>query len=114
VDPSVLRRALGTGGGFATSLAAATGHSIDRNAFAAAYLNHLDRWLSIHELQGSEGILDAWRRREILGGRRVEVRAAGETYDARVLGVDDHGNLLVKGARGRRHVLTSEEVRTLD
>jgi BirA family biotin operon repressor/biotin-[acetyl-CoA-carboxylase] ligase len=114
VDASVLRAALGTGGRFATSLAAVTGRPIDRNAFAASYLNHLDRWLSVHEMEGSEGILAAWRRREILGGRRVEVRAPGETYDGRVLGVDEHGNLLVNGARGRRHVLTSEEIRTLD
>jgi BirA family biotin operon repressor/biotin-[acetyl-CoA-carboxylase] ligase len=114
VDPSVLRAALGVGGGFATTLAAVTGRSIDRNAFAAAYLNHLDRWLSVHEMQGTEAILAAWRRREILGGRRVEVRGAGETYDSRVLGVDNHGNLLVNGARGRHHVLTSEEIRTLD
>lgn len=114
VDPSALRAALGAAGGFATSLAAVIGRQIDRNAFAAAYLNHLDRWISVHEMQGTEGILAAWRRREILGGRRVEVRAPGETYAGRVLGVDEHGNLLVTGARGRHHVLTSEEIRTLD
>ncbi|HEY7650884.1 MAG TPA: biotin--[acetyl-CoA-carboxylase] ligase [Methylomirabilota bacterium] len=114
VDPSVLRAAVGAGGGFATSLAALTGRPVDRNAFAAGYLNHLDRWLSVHEMQGTAAILAAWRRREILGGRRVEVRGPGETYDGRVLGVDEYGNLLVNRADGRRHVLTSEEIRTLD
>jgi BirA family biotin operon repressor/biotin-[acetyl-CoA-carboxylase] ligase len=114
VDPSALRAGVGAGGAFATSLAGVTGRRIDRNAFTAAYLNHLDRWLAVHEMQGPGGILTAWRNREILGGRRVEVRAPGETYDGRVLGVDDHGNLVVKGPSGRRRVLTSAEIRTVD
>jgi BirA family biotin operon repressor/biotin-[acetyl-CoA-carboxylase] ligase len=114
VDPSELRAALGPGGGFATSLAGVTGREIDRNAFAAAYLNHLDRWAYVWEMQGSEGILGAWRRREILGGRRVQVRGIDDAYDGRVLGVDDHGGLWVEETLGRRHVLSSEEVRVLD
>ncbi|MGH7334896.1 MAG: biotin--[acetyl-CoA-carboxylase] ligase [Candidatus Rokuibacteriota bacterium] len=114
VDPNVLRAALGPGGGFATSLAAVTAHEIDRNAFAAAYLNHLDRWAYVWETQGAPGILAAWRRREILGGRRVQVRGADATYDGRVLGVDDKGSLWVQDTLGRRHALTGEEVRLLD
>jgi BirA family biotin operon repressor/biotin-[acetyl-CoA-carboxylase] ligase len=114
VDPSVLRAALGVGGGFATSLAAATGHQIDRNAFTAAYLNHLDRWAGVWEMEGTGGILTAWRRREILGGRRVQVRGTDAAYDGRVLGVDEHGSLWVEETLGRRHLLTSEEVRVLD
>jgi BirA family biotin operon repressor/biotin-[acetyl-CoA-carboxylase] ligase len=114
VDPSELRAALGPGGGFATSLAGVTGREIDRNAFTAAYLNHLDRWAYVWEMQGSEGILGAWRRREILGGRRVQVRGIDDAYDGRVLGVDDHGSLWVEETLGRRHVLSSEEVRVLD
>jgi BirA family transcriptional regulator, biotin operon repressor / biotin---[acetyl-CoA-carboxylase] ligase len=82
IEPSALRAALGPSGTFATSLAAETGHDIDRNAFAAAYLSHLDRWAYVWETQGAEGIVAAWRRRQ--------------------------------EARGRRHVLTAEQVRILD
>jgi len=114
IDVAVLRAALGPGGGFATSLAAVTGHPIDRNAFAAAYLNHLDRWLYVWEIHGSPGILAAWRRREILGGRRVQIRGTDAAYDGRVLGVDDHGSLWVQETCGRRHALTGEEVRISD
>jgi BirA family biotin operon repressor/biotin-[acetyl-CoA-carboxylase] ligase len=64
VDLSELRAALGAAGAGATSLAAVTGHDIDRNAFAAAYLNHLDRWAYVWETQGAEGITAAWRRRQ--------------------------------------------------
>lgn len=114
VDLSELRAALGPGGGFATSLAEVTGHEIDRNAFAATYLNNLDRWAYVSEMQGPEGILAAWRRREILGGRRVQVRGVDDAYEGRVLGVDDRGSLWVEETLGRRHVLSSEEVRVLD
>lgn len=114
VDASELRAALGPGGGFATSLAAVTGQEIDRNAFAAAYLNHLDRWVYVWEMHGPEGILAAWRRREILSGRRVQVRGIDDADEGRALGVDDRGSLWVQETLGRRHVLSNEEVRVLD
>jgi BirA family biotin operon repressor/biotin-[acetyl-CoA-carboxylase] ligase len=114
IDRSALRSALGPSGAFATSLAETTGQDIDRNAFAAAYLNHLDRWASVGETQGAEGIITVWRRREILGGRRVEVRGEHATYTGRVLGIDDHGSLWIQDTLGRRHALTGEEVRILD
>jgi BirA family biotin operon repressor/biotin-[acetyl-CoA-carboxylase] ligase len=114
IDRSALRSALGPSGAFATSLAETTGQDIDRNAFAAAYLNHLDRWASVGETQGAEGIITVWRRREILGGRRVEVRGEHATHPGRVLGIDDHGSLWLQDTLGRRHALTGEEVRILD
>jgi BirA family transcriptional regulator, biotin operon repressor / biotin---[acetyl-CoA-carboxylase] ligase len=64
VELSELRAALGPDGTFATALAAMTGHEIDRNAFAAAYLNHFDRWNYVWEMQGAEGFITAWRRRQ--------------------------------------------------
>jgi BirA family biotin operon repressor/biotin-[acetyl-CoA-carboxylase] ligase len=114
VELSVLRAALGPEGDVATTLAAATGHTIDRNAFAAAYLNALDRWVSIWDEQGPEAILVAWRRREILGGRRVQVRGPEAAWEGRVLGVDDHGRLWIQDTMGRHHALTGEEVHISD
>jgi BirA family transcriptional regulator, biotin operon repressor / biotin---[acetyl-CoA-carboxylase] ligase len=72
IDLASLRAALGPAGAFATSLAAVTGHDIDRNAFAGAYLNHLDRWAYVWEMQGAEGITAAWRhRQDTPNGRHV-------------------------------------------
>jgi BirA family biotin operon repressor/biotin-[acetyl-CoA-carboxylase] ligase len=81
VDLSVLRAALGPTSAFATSLAAVTGHDIDRNAFAGAYLNHLDRWAYVWETQGAEGITAAWRRRQ-------------DTPDARYVLTGDEAGIL--------------------
>ncbi|HET9490281.1 MAG TPA: biotin--[acetyl-CoA-carboxylase] ligase [Methylomirabilota bacterium] len=114
VELSVLRAALGPAGDSATTLAAATGHAIDRNAFAAAYLNALERWVSEWDEQGSEAILTAWRRREILGGRRVQVQGPEAAWEGRVLGIDDHGRLWIEDTMGHQHALTGEEVHISD
>lgn len=115
VTAAELHAALGPAGGFATSLGALTGGVIDRNAFAAAYLRNLDEWAQIYEARGAPTILAAWRDRDILGGRRVDVREAdGGGYQGRVLDMDAGGALVVLDTRGRRHEVTTGEVRLAD
>lgn len=114
VDVDVLRAHLGPAGCFATSLAAECGREIDRNAFAAAYLNHLERWVEAWTSDGPAAVLAAWRARDILTGRRVEVRGAGGSYEGRVLGVDGTGALLVLDGLGARRAVTTGDVRIRD
>jgi len=114
VDAAALHAALGPAGTAATSLSAAAGREIDRNAFAADYLNHLDAWARRYRSEGPAPILDAWRERDILTGRRVEIRGERTTFDGRVLGVDDAGRLVVQDSHGDRHVILTEEIRVLD
>jgi BirA family biotin operon repressor/biotin-[acetyl-CoA-carboxylase] ligase len=114
VDVESLRRALGPAGLAATSLAAALGHEVDRNVFAASYLNHLDRWALRYRQEGAAPILAAWRDRDILTGRRVEVRGDGHAFDGRALGVDAEGHLVVGDSHGARRTVLTEEVRVLD
>ncbi|HET7874224.1 MAG TPA: biotin--[acetyl-CoA-carboxylase] ligase [Methylomirabilota bacterium] len=114
VDLTALQEALGEAARAATSLAAVAGREIDRSAFAASYLNALDDWARRYRKEGPAPILAAWRQRDILTGRRVEVRGNGTAYDGRALGVDDDGRLIVQDAHGARHVVLTEEIRTLD
>ncbi len=114
VDAAALHAALGPGGTAATSLGAAAGREIDRNAFAVAYLNRLDAWACRYRTEGPAPVLDAWRERDILTGRRVEIRGERAAFDGRVLGVDDTGRLLVQDSHGDRHVILTEEIRVLD
>jgi len=110
-----LHAALGPAGRFASSLGALAGAVIDRNAFTATYLRALDEWIQIYEARGAPTILAAWRDRDILGGRRVDVREAdGSSYQGRVLGVDAGGALVVRDTRGSRHEVTTGEVRLAD
>lgn len=98
----------------ATSLAAVSGYPVDRNAFTAAFLNRLASWLEVWRARGREGVRSAWAERDVLMGRRVEVSANGvRLYEARALGLDVGGGLLVQDTFGRRHTLVSEEVRPL-
>jgi biotin-(acetyl-CoA carboxylase) ligase len=56
----------------------------------------------------------AWADRDILTGRRVEVRGGGGTFEGRVLGLEPGGSLLVLDTLGRRRRITTEEVRLHD
>ena len=94
----------------ATSLRAATGHEIDRNVFTADYLNALDTWVRCYRKGGPAPVLQAWRERDILTGRQVEIRDAGGAFVGRVAGVDRHGRLLVRDAVGESRTVTTEEI----
>jgi BirA family biotin operon repressor/biotin-[acetyl-CoA-carboxylase] ligase len=98
----------------APSLRAATGHEIDRNAFAADYLNALDKWVRRYRKEGAASILQAWRGRDILTGRQVEIQGTGGPFVGRVVGVDRHGWLLVRDAVGESRTVTTEEIRFCD
>lgn len=114
VDLASLMSALGPAGIGATSLAAVLGHEIDRNAFAASCLNHLDAWARRFRADGPAPILAAWRQRDILTGRRVEARGERESFDGRVLGVNAAGQLMVQPPSGTPRGILNEEIRVLD
>lgn len=88
VNLDALAAALGPAASTATSLRAATGREVDRDAFAADYLNALDGWARRYRDQGPAPVLQAWRERDILTGRQVEIRGAGQPFVGRVGGVD--------------------------
>ena len=114
VTHEALMAALGPSGHFAGSLAELAGREIDRNAFAAALLNHMFRWVATYRTDGPGALLAAWRDRDILTGRRVEVRGQGPSYEGRVLGVDTQGRLLLRDSLGELHRVLAGEIRLSD
>jgi BirA family biotin operon repressor/biotin-[acetyl-CoA-carboxylase] ligase len=114
VRTAALRAALGDAGRAAGSLAEAAGREVDRNRFAAAVLNALERRLEIWETRGPAAVLAAWRDRDILTGRRVAVRTSHEGWSGRVLGVDREGYLLLRDTSGARRRILTGEVRLAD
>ncbi len=114
VAPAELRAALGPAALASTSVAAILGAEIDRNAFAASFLNHLDAWAARYRTDGPAPILAAWRDRDISTGRRVEVRGDGDAFAGRVLGVDNMGHLLVEPLSGQPRVILNEEIRIFE
>lgn len=114
VTSAALRAALGDAARAAGSLAEAAGRPIDRSVFAANFLGFLDRWARTYTEQGPAPVLEAWRDRDILTGRRVEVRGAGAPLEGRVLGVDREGYLVLRDPRGLRRRVVAGEVRVAD
>ncbi len=109
VTDDELRRALGPRAETATSLREATGRTIDRNAFAARLLNLVEKWFTLYCDRGPAIVLEAWRDRDVLTGRRVEVHARTSIHTGRAAGVDDEGRLQVEDeAGGCRRVVAGE------
>lgn len=113
VTRAALSAALGDSAHAAGSLIEFAGRDIDRNAFAAELLNDLAEWVEIDRARGHAPLLAAWRDRDILTGRRVEVRGEGPSYEGRVLGVDTEG-LLLRDPRGKHRRVLTGEIRLAD
>jgi biotin-(acetyl-CoA carboxylase) ligase len=77
-------------------------------------LSHLARWVETYRARGVDPLLAAWRDRDILTGRRVEVREEGPSYLGRVLGVDAQGHLLLRDSRGDLRRVLAGEIRLSD
>jgi BirA family transcriptional regulator, biotin operon repressor / biotin---[acetyl-CoA-carboxylase] ligase len=114
VSRTALRSALGTSGFAADSLSEVVGHDLDRNVLTGMILDALDRWVKTYRTGGLDPVLNAWRDRDILTGRRVEVRGEGPSWLGRVLGVDREGHLVLRDTRGKQRRVVAGEIRLSD
>jgi BirA family biotin operon repressor/biotin-[acetyl-CoA-carboxylase] ligase len=118
VNVNVLRAELEVGLGpaaaDATSLREELGRPVDRNAFAASYLNQLEKWHRLYEANGPETVVMVWRERDVLTGRRVSIQGVDAPFVGTVCGVDAGGFLVVEDAAGNRRTIVSAAVRPLD
>jgi BirA family transcriptional regulator, biotin operon repressor / biotin---[acetyl-CoA-carboxylase] ligase len=114
VSRTALRSALGTSGFAADSLSEVAGHDLDRNVLTGMILDALDRWVKTYRTGGLDPVLNAWRDRDILTGRRVEVRGEGPSWLGRVLGVDREGHLVLRDTRGKQRRVVAGEIRLSD
>jgi BirA family biotin operon repressor/biotin-[acetyl-CoA-carboxylase] ligase len=86
---------------------------VDRNAFTAKFLTHLEGRLDTYQARGAPPLLAQWRDLDVVTGRRVEVREGPIVYAGRALGVDAKGPLRVKDTRKRVHTVVAGEVRLI-
>jgi len=98
VSAETLARALP---GTATSLAAATGRSVDRVAFAARLLAELEQRYSCYLTQGFGALRKEWESYSCLTGHEVTVTGPEGRRQGQVIGVDQGGALCLRGAGGR-------------
>ena len=94
----------------ATSLRIEMGQTISRKVFLRVFLQELERWYSIFINEGSSAILQAWRSRAHIKGRRVKITSFGETLSGTAINVDSEGALILETADGERKRVVAGDV----
>lgn len=96
--------------GIASSLFLETGRYFSRNEIAAEILNALEK--RIAQVESGEFLTD-YRARSIVIGKLVAVTMGKESFEAKVLGIDDFGRLIVKQSDGEVTVISSGSIRLI-
>jgi BirA family biotin operon repressor/biotin-[acetyl-CoA-carboxylase] ligase len=94
----------------ATSLKIEMGQTISRKTFLQFLLQELENWYTIFMKQGSAMILEAWRDRAHLKGKRVKVTSFGETWIGMAVDVDSDGALILEMADGKRKRVVAGDI----
>ena len=77
-----------------------TGKPVDRNRLAAFILRELRHMFEVFADKGLAAFRDPWQRRHRYHGQRVRLLAGNREIIGTVEGIDDHGALLLRDARG--------------
>jgi BirA family transcriptional regulator, biotin operon repressor / biotin---[acetyl-CoA-carboxylase] ligase len=85
----------------ATSILAATGRRVDRSTFAADLFGSFERLYDEFLSRGFSRLRERWDAYSVLSGEWVSIEGAGETFEGRVLGIDEEGALRLEGRQGR-------------
>ena len=113
-DRATLLTGLGAAARDAGSLREAAVRSIDRNAFAARFLNALEKWDDAYRARGPAPVLEAWRQRDGLAGHRVRIREPGHDWLARATGITVDARLVVVDEAGVPCEVADAEVTRAD
>jgi biotin-(acetyl-CoA carboxylase) ligase len=83
-----------------TSLAEEGAGDIDRSRIIESFASHFLTWLDIWQDDGFRPVHEAWLARAEGRGGTVAVTHMGVARTGRLMGLDEHGNLLLKAAHG--------------
>ena len=93
-----------------TDLFSITGATVDRNRLAALIIRELWRMFEVFAAKGLAAFRDEWQRRHLYHGRRVRLFAGEREVAGTVEGIDAHGALLLRNARGGTQAFHSGEI----
>jgi len=94
----------------ATSLKREMGQTISRKAFLQSLLEELERWYAIFLKEGGATVLEAWRDRAKIEGKRVKVTSFGETLSGVAVDVDSDGALILETKDGKQKRIVAGDV----
>jgi len=86
----------------ATSLKRETGRPVSRRAFVSLLLEELERRYEIFLDEGGSPLLEAWKARAQIEGKRVKVTSFGEVLTGRAVDIDSNGALILTTGDGER------------
>ncbi len=93
-----------------TDLHTIAGEPIDRNRLAALVIRELRDMFELFADKGLAAFRDEWQRRHLYHGRRVRLLAGEREMTGTVEGIDAHGALLLRDARGQTRAYHSGEI----
>ncbi len=93
-----------------TSLAEASGETVERAAFTRTLLKSLDSRYSSFMSEGPEPSLADWRRYFAAEGKEVTIKTLSGTISGLCVGVDAKGALLVRDLSGRVNTVSSGDM----
>lgn len=96
----------------AIALDEAAGRAVDRPAFIAQLLAHVERWIDRYIASGLPAIAPAWHER-MATGVSARARSAGTELCGEVAGLDGDGALLLRDHLGRVHRVRSGDVEVI-
>jgi len=94
----------------ATSVCIEKGKTVDRNQFLVKFLNNLDYCYDNFICLGKEYIYNQWTDRWDGKDKIVRVNLDSDTFEARCIGLDDKGYMIVQKPSGERLKIVSGDV----
>ena len=94
----------------ATTLKKETKSRIDRNDFAAALLDELERSIDALESPERDRLYRIWESNSMLIGRDVLVKSSGRSDKGRAVGIDADGALILQDAQRAKKKIFSGDV----
>jgi BirA family biotin operon repressor/biotin-[acetyl-CoA-carboxylase] ligase len=95
----------------ATTARELLGRPVDRAAFAASLLGHLEAWYGRLVAEGFAPVAARWRKGSATLGRRVRVAELERTFEGEAVDIDDTGALLVRTGAGIERILSGDVTR---
>tara|TARA_R110000868_G_scaffold407985_1_gene690054 strand:- start:10922 stop:11890 length:969 start_codon:yes stop_codon:yes gene_type:complete len=92
-----------------TCMETALGQSVDRTAFSCYFLQQLLQALDTFKAEGFAAFHQQWQHYDCLIGKEINAEKQNKSFTAKVLGLDNQGNLIVSTKQGET-ALTGGEV----
>lgn len=87
---------------------------LDRTMLIESWSRHLLSWIDTWQQDGFKPVHDAWMFRASARNETVRVRKGQEEIEGTFIGLDDHGNMLLKRDSGTVLIETADALETAD